>query len=961
MKIYIKILVAFVLLLSINTPSINTSSKTVEAAYDYSNLSCTNEQGRDIVFVIQDTPDIQSHDPDQSRVTEVLSLMDDASSKDRFGFVGFNKEVTKELALTNNIVQAKSKLNEFGKNISPYMANDLSKGLEKAVDELTKKSTSNDKVIVIMTVGNSIYNEVSKKLAAKAYEEDITIHTISFGDPLYADAPFLTEIAKLTGGNYTHSPNAAFLKDVLSKLSIPVQNFSGREVYSDWTLTQDVVEPNGLLIHDNVKVDLNGYDLTVNGQLVMQSCSEMRAVNSVITAKDLHQQSRATIHLNNSQLNVKNELVQDGNVLVNGNYGSASIPEIKVNMYNQKIHGFLRLAGQLMEVEKDFLQEGNINFEKGRVTVQQDAVQKGYLNVQEGKLQVNGNLTINGGPLMDVAFTENKSLNVGGGVVQVGFDDGIGSTGNVKQLSGQLYVNHGTVEIFGDYTISDGWLTMIKGSMDTTSAGYGPGDGDYVRVHGNFTMASLRNHMERQYSYIGQPMNDQSHLTDGVLEVAGDFRQMGNTESHSTYSDRYQKYEKNYSKFNFNASGRHKVLLTGKGNISFASSGASFNILEVSGKYSDYTVSGPVKWKYDHLIERSVSANADLASLSINDIPVVGFDPKVKNYFNHIVQPGSFTSGVSTLKVEARADDYLNAKVEVLNNIISTDGTAKVQVLVTAHDGTTQNVYTINVKVGSGSNGQVTSVTLDREELLFTEEGTDFKPNRATLTHTVYPNNAVNQKVLWTSSNHSVVTVSPSGIVTPVGIGQASITVTTEDGNFSDSVTVKVLKQVDLLEGIKTLADLVSDNDRYNRIMNGLYDMNKIGIVVPGTYIQSINFSALGNLAVGTVKTNLAAPKVDKVEVSINGIPLLANTVTAYEEFTFLRATMSVRDYIEVIAYDATGNELERVSSSYPVNFTAGTPVVPGFYSIQRLLADPATFSLILDYYSPEQLRFAAQ
>src|SRR5690606_35295042 len=103
--------------------------------------------------------------------------------------------------------------------------------------------------------------------------------------------------------------------------------------------------------------------------------------------------------------------------------------------------------------------------------------QKGYLNVQEGKLQVNGNLTINGGPLVNGSLTDNKSLNVGGGFVQVGFDDGIGSTGNVKQLSGQLYVNHGTVEIFGDYTITDGWLTMVNGSMDTLPAGYSPGDG----------------------------------------------------------------------------------------------------------------------------------------------------------------------------------------------------------------------------------------------------------------------------------------------------------------------------------------------------------------------------------------------------------------------------------------------------------------------------------------------------
>ena len=233
-----KILVVIALLFCMSITNTTVSSGVAKAAYDYSNLSCTNQQERDIVFVIQDTPDIQKHDPDQSRVTEVLSLMDNASGQDRFGLIGFNVGITKELALTNNIVTAKSALKTFGTDISSVTGNDLSVGLGKAVDELTKKSTSNDKMIVIMTVGDSINNEISLKLAAQAYEADITIHTISFGDSLYTDGPTLTKIANQTGGNYTNSPNAAFLKNVLSNLSQPVKNFTGREVFSDWTLTQ---------------------------------------------------------------------------------------------------------------------------------------------------------------------------------------------------------------------------------------------------------------------------------------------------------------------------------------------------------------------------------------------------------------------------------------------------------------------------------------------------------------------------------------------------------------------------------------------------------------------------------------------------------------------------------------------------------------------------------------------------
>ena len=50
-----------------------------------------------------------------------------------------------------------------------------------------------------------------------------------------------------------------------------------------------------------------------------------------------------------------------------------------------------------------------------------------------------------------------------------------------------------------------------------------------------------------------------------------------------------------------------------------------------------------------------------------------------------------------------------------------------------------------------------------------------------TLTATVTPANAANQKVSWTSSNQSVATVDENGKVTSIESGEAVITVTTGD------------------------------------------------------------------------------------------------------------------------------------------------------------------------------------
>ena len=61
-----------------------------------------------------------------------------------------------------------------------------------------------------------------------------------------------------------------------------------------------------------------------------------------------------------------------------------------------------------------------------------------------------------------------------------------------------------------------------------------------------------------------------------------------------------------------------------------------------------------------------------------------------------------------------------------------------------------------------------------------------------TLTATVLPENASNKKVIWSSSDNPVATVSQMGLVTAVAAGSATITVTTEDGNHKSACDVIV-------------------------------------------------------------------------------------------------------------------------------------------------------------------------
>jgi len=57
---------------------------------------------------------------------------------------------------------------------------------------------------------------------------------------------------------------------------------------------------------------------------------------------------------------------------------------------------------------------------------------------------------------------------------------------------------------------------------------------------------------------------------------------------------------------------------------------------------------------------------------------------------------------------------------------------------------------------------------------------------------TIAPPAADNTNISWSTSDASVATVSDSGVVTGAGVGTAIITVTTEDGGYTDTCEVEV-------------------------------------------------------------------------------------------------------------------------------------------------------------------------
>ena len=126
-----------------------------------------------------------------------------------------------------------------------------------------------------------------------------------------------------------------------------------------------------------------------------------------------------------------------------------------------------------------------------------------------------------------------------------------------------------------------------------------------------------------------------------------------------------------------------------------------------------------------------------------------------------------------------------NTSVATVSNSGLVTGVAQGNATITAtaetENGTTS--ATLNVTITPVA---VNSVSLDSASASVKEGKT------VTLVATVYPTNATNKSVNWSSSSTSVATVNSSGVVTGVAAGNATITVTTVDGNKTAQCVVTV-------------------------------------------------------------------------------------------------------------------------------------------------------------------------
>ena len=71
--------------------------------------------------------------------------------------------------------------------------------------------------MVLMSDGHYTVGTQPRLVAPQAANQDIIIHTISFGE---ADQDEMQAIADATGGNHYHAPDAAALQDIFEEIAL---------------------------------------------------------------------------------------------------------------------------------------------------------------------------------------------------------------------------------------------------------------------------------------------------------------------------------------------------------------------------------------------------------------------------------------------------------------------------------------------------------------------------------------------------------------------------------------------------------------------------------------------------------------------------------------------------------------------------------------------------------------------
>ena len=266
------------------------------------------------------------------------------------------------------------------------------------------------------------------------------------------------------------------------------------------------------------------------------------------------------------------------------------------------------------------------------------------------------------------------------------------------------------------------------------------------------------------------------------------------------------------------------------------------------------------------------------------------------------------------------------AAATVSNGIVTAVASGKATITAKTEDGEFTATCAVSVTT------PVTGVELSDNELTLTEGGT------ATLTATIAPADADNKKVIWSSTDEAVATVA-DGIVTAIAQGQATITVTTEDGGLTATCVVTVEQAVVPVTGLSLLdSELTFDLRESDKLTYQLTTVvapenatdKRVTWASDNETVATVNEGLVTAIAVGTanitataVAAEISATCVVTV-VLTDGVMKITVDGISYSDLTIHNA-----NNLELLVFTADGKLVATGNSDIPMStMPAGTYLV---------------------------------
>ncbi|MDR2292106.1 MAG: Ig-like domain-containing protein [Prevotellaceae bacterium] len=170
------------------------------------------------------------------------------------------------------------------------------------------------------------------------------------------------------------------------------------------------------------------------------------------------------------------------------------------------------------------------------------------------------------------------------------------------------------------------------------------------------------------------------------------------------------------------------------------------------------------------------------ASIPVTKVSVTPKTVNLKTTGTAQLAAAILPSDATNKKVTWKSSNDKIATIDA-NGLLTGISAGKATIIATTDNGWKKDSCTVTVAEASVP---VTGIALTPSSISIEVNKTD------RITAHVQPANATNKKIIWKSSNDKIATVDASGLITGISAGQATVTVTAEDGGQTATCTVNI-------------------------------------------------------------------------------------------------------------------------------------------------------------------------